>query len=153
MNGYPKGFLPTLILTTLALIITGLLLIPAFLVFRLELEQDWLMNLSMTSGSLRHTLTSLHAITGWLMVWLIGAIWTIHIRSHWRKNENRVNGIVFLSIWVVLIASALGVYYFGDPDWSKASSSLHVIFGLIVPFMLIAHKMVGKKSLKNPTRK
>lgn len=153
MNGYPKGFLISLITISLLLILTGLLLIPAFLVFRLEQEQDWLMNLSIASGNLRHNLTTLHAIFGWTIVWFIGALWTIHIRSHWRKNENRKNGIVFLSLWTILIITALGIYYFGDPDWSKASSIIHVLFGVLVPFMLIAHKTSGKKSLKSHNKK
>ncbi|WP_024851811.1 hypothetical protein [Hydrogenovibrio kuenenii] len=153
MNGYPKGFLISLITVSLLLIITGLLLIPAFLVFRLEQEQDWLMNLSIASGNLRQNLTVFHAIFGWTMVWFIGALWSIHIRSHWRKHENRINGIAFLIIWAVLIISALGIYYFGTPDWSKTSSIIHVLFGVIVPFMLIAHKIIGKKTLKKPNRK
>ncbi|BBN60367.1 hypothetical protein HVMH_1961 [Hydrogenovibrio marinus] len=128
--------------------ITGLLLIPAFLIFRMEQEQDWLMNLSIASGSLRHTLTMLHAVVGWTMVWFIGALWTIHVRSHWRRHENRANGLMFIGIWSVLIISALGIYYFGDPGWSKTSSLIHVIVGLMVPFMLIVHKIIGKKSLK-----
>jgi hypothetical protein len=153
MNGYPKGFLPALITTSLLVITTGLLLIPAFLIFRMEQEQDWLMNVSIASGSLRHTLTTLHAVFGWAMVWFIGALWTIHIRSHWRRHENRTNGLVFVGIWLLLIISALGIYYFGDPDWSKTSSLLHVVVGLTVPFMLIAHKIIGKKSLKSSTQR
>lgn len=153
MNGYPKSFLPLLTIVSSLLMLTGFLLIPAFVVFRLEQDIDWLMNLSITSGELRQIITVLHAIFGWSMVWFIGALWTIHIRSHWRRHENRKSGIGFILLWGMLMGTALGIYYFGNPDWSKASSIIHVLLGVIVPFMLIAHKITGKKSLKSHNKK
>ncbi|MDG4811976.1 hypothetical protein P8629_03050 [Hydrogenovibrio sp. 3SP14C1] len=148
MNGYPKHFLFFVFALMIVLLISGILLVPAFLFFRMESDIEWLMSFPFSSGHLRQTTTMLHAISGWLMVWLIGAIWTIHIRSHWRRHENRLSGTFFSSVWAILIVSSLGIYYFGDPDLSTLSSLIHVSLGLLVPFALLAHRKTGRKSLQ-----
>ena len=148
MNGYPKHFLIFIFVIMVTLLISGILLVPAFLFFRMESDTQWLMDFRFSSGNLRHLTTTLHAISGWMMVWLMGAIWTIHMRSHWRRHENRLSGIVFTSVWAILIVSSLGIYYFGDPDLSKLSSLIHVSLGLLIPFALLAHRKTGRKSLQ-----
>lgn len=151
MNGYPKHFLFFLITTTIIVLISGLFLVPTFMIFRMESDIEWLMNFPFSSGELRQLTTTFHAISGWLMAWFIGAIWTIHMRSHWRRNENRLSGVIFTSVWALLIASSLGIYYFGDPDLSKLSSLIHVSVGLLIPFALLAHRKTGRKSLQPKT--
>ncbi|MDX1795865.1 MAG: hypothetical protein R3219_03985 [Hydrogenovibrio sp.] len=151
MNGYPKYFLPLFQAMVILVTLSGLLLIPALLVFRLQWDGDGLdtlMTLPITSGQTRAALTSLHAIVGWGLVWLLGAIWSLHIRSHWRKKENRLNGGIFLSVWAILVTSSLGIYYFGDADWSQTSSLIHVGLGLTIPGMLYAHRKFGKRSVE-----
>ncbi|QBZ82397.1 hypothetical protein GHNINEIG_00427 [Hydrogenovibrio crunogenus] len=148
MNGYPKFFFLLVFTILVILLISGVLLVPAFLFFRMESNIAWLMDFPFSSGDLRHLTTSLHAISGWLMVWFIGAIWTIHMRSHWRRHENRLSGVVFTSVWAFLIVSSLGIYYFGDPDLSQLSSLIHVGLGLLIPFALLAHRKAGRKSLQ-----
>ncbi|MBD3611202.1 MAG: hypothetical protein HUJ13_02075 [Hydrogenovibrio crunogenus] len=148
MNGYPKHFLLFVLAIIVILLISGVLLVPAFLFFRMESEIEWLMGFPFSSGQLRQTTTILHAISGWLMVWLIGAIWTIHLRSHWRRHENRLSGVLFTSVWAILIVSSLGIYYFGDPDLSTLSSLIHVGLGVLIPFALLAHRKAGRKSLQ-----
>lgn len=147
MNGYPKLFLPFLINTTIGLFVSGVLLIPAFLLFRLQWDSDWLMDLAISSGDLREWTTVIHAIFGWLMLWLLGSLWSMHMRSHWRRNENRKNGAMFSIYWVLIILSSLGIYYFGNEQLSQYSSTLHVLLGLLMPMVLILHRRKGKKSI------
>lgn len=151
MNGYPKYFLVFLIAIMITVLMSGLFLVPAFMVFRMESDIEWLMNFPFSSGNLRHLTTTLHAISGWLMVWLIGAIWTIHMRSHWRRHENRLSGAIFTSVWALLIVSCLGIYYFGNPDLSQLSSLIHISLGILIPFALVAHRKAGRKSLQKPS--
>lgn len=129
------------------LLLSGLLLIPAFLVFRWETDAYNMMDWAITSGTLRHSITVFHAILGWGSLALVGALWTIHMRSHWRRHENRINGLTFALIWLSLMGSALGIYYFGDPDWSQYSSLIHTAFGVLLPVALIFHRINGRKSL------
>ncbi|MBD3777334.1 MAG: hypothetical protein IE920_09420 [Thiotrichales bacterium] len=152
MNGYPKSFLLLLFSTTGLLYVSGLLLIPAMLIFRLQWEGsllDTLMDSALVGGELRAALTFLHALFGWTLVWMIGAIWSIHMRSHWRRGENRKNGSLFTLIWFALIASALGIYYFGDEMLSQYSSMIHAVLGVLVPLLLWSHRRAGKKAVSN----
>lgn len=147
MNGYPKLFLPLLMLIVTTLFISGLLLIPSFLTFRVQWDVEWLMESVLSSGDLRSWSTTIHAITGWIMIWIIGSLWSLHMRSHWRRNENRRNGLVFSVYWVLLLATSLGIYYFGDEFYSEYSSIIHVLLGLGLPIIFGLHYRHGKQAL------
>ena len=149
MNGYPKSFNFSLKTVFSMLWLSGVLLIPSCLMFRLEFDWEWLMDLSISSGQTRHILTVLHAMLGWSLLWFLGALFTIHIRNHWRRRENAFNGIVFLSAWILLIASALGIYYLGV-DWSnRLSAIIHTALGLLMPLLLILHISKGRKAVNS----
>ena len=149
MNGYPKIFLP-LLMTTLGLLwITGIFLLPAWFIFRLEQDSDWLMTLSLATGDGRHWMTVSHALLGWLMIGFIGALWTTHIRVHRRKHENKASGLMMLVVLLGLILSAMGIYYLGNATASLISSVAHVGLGVVMPAMLLMHRRLGQKSLKN----
>jgi hypothetical protein len=147
MNGYPKLFLPFLMNTTLILFVSGILLIPAFLLFRVQWDSDWLMDLAISSGDSREWITVIHALFGWIMLWLLGTLWSLHMRSHWRRNENCKNGALFATYWALIIFSSLGIYYFGNELLSQYSSILHVLLGVLMPIGLIFHRSKGKKSI------
>ena len=148
MNGYPKIFLPSLITTTFAVFLTGLLLIPAFLIFRMQWDIEWLMELPITSGTIRLWINGFHVFFGWLMIGFIGSLWTIHMRNHWRRKENRKSGLAFMVFWALIIVTSLLIYYASHETLSQYSSIVHTILGLFVPIGLIAHRLSGKKSLK-----
>ncbi len=147
MNGYPKIFMPLLMSVTTTLFVTGLLLIPSFLMFRMQWDYDWIMDSGLSSGDIRSITTTLHAISGWIMVWIIGALWSLHMRSHWRRKENQASGLVFSIYWTVLLATSLGIYYVGDELYSQYSSIIHVLFGLGLPLTFLMHRLHGKQSL------
>lgn len=148
MNGYPKIFLPSLITITSLVFITGLLLIPAFVIFRMQWDIEWLMELPITRGSIRLWINGFHVFLGWLMIGFIGSLWTIHIRNHWRRNENRTGGVLFMLLWAIIIVSSLLIYYASDETLSQNSSLIHSLLGLFVPIALMAHRFSGKKTLK-----
>lgn len=140
-------YLPSLITTTSLVFITGLLLIPAFLIFRMQWDSDWLMELPITSGTIRLWINGTHAFFGWLMIGFIGSLWTIHMRNHWRRNENRKGGVLFMLLWAIIIASSLLIYYASNEILSQYSSIIHTLLGVIAPIALIAHRSKGKRSL------
>lgn len=147
MNGYSKLFHSLLIATLVILFISGLFLIPAFMIFRLEWNIESIMEWPIISGDIRSTITVLHSIFGWLMIWLTGALWSIHMRSHWRLKENRTNGMMLNLLIALLLASTLGMYYFGDELLSLYSSIVHSILGILFPLTIFLHRHQGKKSL------
>ncbi|MDG6777934.1 hypothetical protein QCB44_04350 [Thiomicrorhabdus sp. zzn3] len=150
MAGYPKHFIYLLIFLAFLLFASGILLTPSVLLFRLEMEYNWLFDgplSQLAQGGLRHAVTVTHAIAGWITVWFIGTLWTIHMRTHWRRNENRMNGAIFTLFWFMLIVSSLGIYYFGDPDWSFYSGMVHTGLGLMLPFGVWLHRLGGQHAL------
>jgi hypothetical protein len=147
MNGYPKLFLPFLMNTIIGLFVSGVLLIPAFLLFRVQWDSAWLMDLTISSGDSREWITVIHALFGWLMLWLLGTLWSLHMRAHWRRDENRKNGVLFSVYWALIILSSLGIYYFGNQLLSQYSSILHVLLGVLMPIVLILHRKKGKQSI------
>ncbi|WP_173271865.1 hypothetical protein [Thiosulfatimonas sediminis] len=151
MNGYPKIFLPALLSVLVLLWLSGMLLLPSFALFRLELDTDWLYQewlMPISSGDYRHSLTTFHAITGWLMVWLIGALFTIHLRNHWRRKENRYSGLVFSLTWALLALSALGIYYFGEAMFNLWSSYVHTFLGITLPLFFWWHRHKGRQAVQ-----
>lgn len=152
MNGYPKLFLPLLISTFCLLWLSGILLMPSMLIFKLEWEitelLEALMELGLANGAIRQVFSVLHATLGWIMLWMLGALWTIHLRNHWRRHENRKHGVFFSLMWLLVILSALGIHYFGDEHFSRLSSILHSTIGILLVLFFIQHRKTGKKSLK-----
>lgn len=149
MNGYPKFFLPSLMATTILLFISGLLLIPSLFIFRLQWDIDWLFELPFTSGALRLWITAIHVLLGWLIVWFIGSLWTLHIRNHWRRKENLKSGMIFILFWLIIVLSSLFIYYASNEDLSQYSSILHSGLGVLMPLTLWIHRVYGKKSVTN----
>jgi hypothetical protein len=78
---YPKLFVPFLMNTIIGLFVSGVLLIPAFLLFRVQWDSAWLMDLTISSGDSREWITVIHALFGWLMLWPLGTLWSLHMRT------------------------------------------------------------------------
>lgn len=69
---------------------------------------------------------------------VLGALWSIHMRSGWRAKEKRFSGSVSVLVFVLLTVSSIGVLYAGREEVSLSSSIIHTVAGiLILPFFLL----------------
>jgi hypothetical protein len=125
MKGYPRWTLPTLLWTTGAILATGLLLAPGTLVTRGDIDLAW-----MLPSNGRLVTAALHATAGFMIMLLVGALWSIHMRAGWRKGRHRVSGLTLALLMPALALSAVGVYYFGDETWAAISAFIHLGLGV-----------------------
>lgn len=134
MKGYPAWFSGRFVhILMLALFVSGCLLVPGMLSFRLEWDRVWKIN-----SDARVWITATHVLTAFLWIAATGALWSIHMRYWWRKRENRVLGALLIALTTVLSLSALVILYSGSSDLSVGGSVLHTVLGLVffIPYFL-----------------
>ncbi|WP_346837236.1 hypothetical protein [Microbulbifer sp. SAOS-129_SWC] len=140
LSGYPRWFYAALMITVAALTASGLLLIPNMMELRLDMDAPLHF-----SGSLRLASAATHSLTAFLTIGLIGALATVHMRAGWHRRQNRVSGLLLVLLFAFLLASAVGIYYFGDMDLSRLSSLSHSLVGLVLVLLFAWHAVVGRR--------
>ncbi len=135
MKGYPDWFTPKLISIIMAsLFFTGLLLAPTTLQFRLQFDVPWRLN-----SESKILTAALHSFFSLVTIALVGALSSIHMRQEWKRDKNRLSGIILLSVLLFLTLTGLGIYYFGDDLLSSVSSVSHLVVGIIVLVIYVWH--------------
>lgn len=138
MRGYPRWFYRILLLILLALLVTGLLLVPSALELRLEWEVPWRLG-----GDVHIGTTALHALMAFLTATAMGALWSVHMRAGWRHGKNHRSGLMMVVLMALLLISAVGIYYLADDALSRVASVIHMAAGLLVPLLLVYHMLAG----------
>lgn len=136
MIGYPRWFPAGLHLVVALLIISGLLLVPTALSFRLDCDLPWRLG-----GEQRLLVAAAHTTASFLGLAVLGALMSIHARVGWRHGGNRGSGMILCATLVGLMLSSLGLFYFGEDDAARLSCLAHlglaailiVTFGWHVP--------------------
>ncbi|CUA98884.1 hypothetical protein [Thiomonas bhubaneswarensis] len=136
MKTYPRAFGPTLHLAAVALLGTGLLLVPGALQMRLDWDLPWVL-----PGGLRVWVAMLHALSFLLIAGLIGAVWAVHVRAGWARRENMVSGLSLLAAFGLLGLSGLGLYYAAGEALPKWSAVAHLLAGGLLPLLYGAHRL------------
>lgn len=147
MNGYPQHFYRWFMWIAVLVWITGLLLASSTLEIHFEYTLPWQLN-----EVLKHHTTTIHAVLAFTLLWLFGAIWTIHVRSGWRKKMNRKSGMLLMLTFVIIIFSGLGIYYLGDERLASFTALSHLSVGCLFPVLLITHIILGRKTSKQRTK-
>ena len=135
MKGYPSWFTPRLISIILAILfVTGLLLAPTTLQIRLQLDFPWRLN-----SDYKVFTAALHSFLSLITIAMVGALSSIHMRQEWKREKNRLSGILLLGTLFFLTLTGLGIYYFGNDFLSSISSVSHLVAGIIVFLIYIWH--------------
>ena len=77
---------------------------------------------------------------------LLGALFPLHVRRGWRARRNRIAGVAMVTCNAALILTAFGLYYFGSEMLRPWASGVHIAVGTILPFLLLVHVVVGRRS-------
>jgi hypothetical protein len=77
---------------------------------------------------------------------LIGMLLAGHVRFAWRAHRNRGNGLLFIIAFAVLTVTGYGLYYSGGENLRAWTSWIHLGVGLALPFLLILHVWLGKRT-------
>jgi hypothetical protein len=147
MNGYPSGFTLLLRLAFLAVILSGILLVPNALDMRLGWSVPW----SLSSGA-RTWFVSSHAASYYLCLLLVGALWTVHMRAGWLRRENIISGMALISALALLALSGLLLYYAGEDNVVNAAVLAHIGVGLLLPTILMAHIFGARRAKARAVR-
>lgn len=134
MKGYPRWTTKLVFTTLFASVASGLLLLPTALALRQEWEVPWHL-----SGSDRVWVAALHCLLGWGMLWLVGAVWSIHMRAGWRRRQHWRSGLLLVALCLLLVLSALALFYVGDDDLLSWSSVMHWSSGTALGFAVLLH--------------
>lgn len=141
MTQYPKWFLPALLALLLLVLLTGLGLTPTTLALRAEWNLPWRLG-----GGDRLWVAALHSAVAFGLAAVVGALWSLHMRSGWRRRRQRISGALLGGALCVLAASAVGVYYIGDERASAVAAFVHVGAGLFATAVFGWHWMRGRAS-------
>lgn len=143
MKGYPRAFLPSFWLLCAGLLTSGLLLAPTTLDLRLGWDMAWRL-----PASNHIAVAAVHAGLSWVACMVVGALWGVHMRAGWRKRRQRRSGTLLTSLLLLLMASALGVYYLGDAALADPVALAHLVLGLVLALPLAWHVLRGRRSLR-----
>jgi len=105
-QGYPRLFTSTFLTLAVLALGTGLLMIPLLMTFKLGMNVDWY-----PSGSLRIWTTALHVLSGFAVLFLTGAIWSIHARAGWLRKMRHISGVLLL-FGIIWLKSLVGTVAF-----------------------------------------
>lgn len=94
----------------------------------------------------RPYLIAAHGLAAMIALLALGAIAVLHVRESWKRRRNRWSGLVVATGLGVLVVTAFGLYYIGS-DWLRSYTSLvHLVVGVAMPLLILAHVVLGVRS-------
>ena len=141
MKGYPGYFRNFVYLVIVTLTITGLAIIPSALEMRMEWNVPWAL-----SGDSRVAIHALHATAAFFALFIIGALWVIHIRAGWKRRNTHHSGITMLLLFAALFLSGIGLYYAGEEALGRLSVLAHLLTGVALPFSVVVHILLARRA-------
>lgn len=94
----------------------------------------------------RHRLLVMHGIAAYILLWVIGSLFTLHQIGNWRARRNRASGLVLTGALLLLTLSGLTLYYPPHEDWRDAFSLFHQVLGASTALLVPVHVWAGKIS-------
>ena len=139
-------WLPRLLVVAMAaVVVSGSLLVPSALLFRLEWPVPWRLG-----GGARNLVGAVHVLVGFGLAALMGTIWAVHIRPRWRHRHNRRSGLGVIVVLVVLGLTGIGCMYLGGEFAAPLNSLGHMVLGLAAPAVIALHMARGGGGRRSP---
>jgi hypothetical protein len=88
----------------------------------------------------------LHGMAAMIALVMIGAMIPLHVQRGWRAGKNRASGAVMIGVNAVLVATAWGLYYAGSDLLRTFVADVHIVVGLALPALVVAHVVLGRRS-------
>ena len=87
----------------------------------------------------------LHGAAAWVAAFLLGTLWSSHIRHAWVRRRNRLAGGLFAAGVVALIVSGYALYYVNGELARGVAEWLHWIVGVALGVLFWVHQWVGRQ--------
>ena len=139
-QGYPAAFAPLLIGSAVTVLFTGLALVPQLLTFQWEWDISWT-----PSGLVRLLLTASHVLGGFFLIALVGAVWLVHARAGWLRQERHISGAGLLLAIIMLTITAPLLLYVSHETSLTWIATLHAVIGGLLPIILLRHVFLRKR--------
>ncbi len=97
-------------------------------------------------AAVRPTLLALHGLAAMMSLLALGAVAVLHVRASWRRRRNRSSGLLVAGCLTVLVVTAFALYYVGQETSRDLASLAHLVAGLALPLILLAHISLGIRS-------
>jgi len=105
--------------------------------------------LNMRYYTLESWLLKVHGGAAMAFLMVFGVLIPTHMRYTWHQGRNRLTAIFLFGACILMMLSGYGLYYFGGEELRRVVSSLHGILGCVIPFVLLGHVLMGRKSKKS----
>ena len=139
-QGYPAAFAPLLVGGGATVLFTGLALVPQLMAFQWEWDIPWT-----PSGLMRILLTASHVLSGFLLIALVGAVWLVHARAGWLRQERHVSGSGLLLAIMMLTVTAPLLLYVSHETSLIWIATVHAVIGGLFPIILLRHVLRRKR--------
>ena len=140
LSGYPVWYYGFMLSILLGLFASALVILPNTMEMRFDMDTPF-----HVSSGIRLASTAAHSFLGFISIALLGSLTALHTRLGWQRRLNRLSGSVLIGGFALLLLSAIGIYYLGDPDLSRFTSLLHTIIGFAFAAIFIWHCIKGRK--------
>jgi heme A synthase len=94
------------------------------------------------------SLLMLHGGGAMLTLLFLGALVPLHVQRAWRGRKNRTTGVTMVTLNVLLVVTAFGLYYAGSDAVRLWISDVHIAIGVILPALFIVHVLLGRRSAR-----
>lgn len=109
---------------------------------------------SLEPHPLEHWWLRLHGLCAFVLLWLGGLIWGLHVRHGLRWPGRRRSGLSMMVVFCVLAASGYLIYYADEGGVRDAVVAIHWVVGLALLVPVVAHLLPSytKRSAEEPER-
>ena len=90
-----------------------------------------------------------HGAGAFLLILSFGALLTSHIPSGWKLKRSRYIGLTLVTLFFFQMVTAYLLYYVAWEDGRLLLANLHASAGFSIPFLLIAHILVGRRKRRS----
>jgi heme A synthase len=140
MKGYPRWFQPALLVGCLGLYVSGCLLAPT----TLQLRADWALGWRLAADA-RIGMAALHAASALAVLMFIGALWSVHMRSGWRRRRQKASGLLVVLPALLLALTGVAVYYLANEALANVAAFVHLGVGAVLLLPFLWHMVAGRR--------
>ena len=95
-------------------------------------------------------LLMIHGGAAMITLVLVGALIPTHILRAWASRRNRLTGPVMVTLNILLVTTAFGLYYAGSDTLRPSISDVHIAVGIAFPVLLALHVFCGRTAQVPP---
>jgi hypothetical protein len=96
---------------------------------------------------LEHWWLRLHGLCAFVLLWLGGLLWVVHVQPGMRWPRRRRSGLAITAVFCVLAATGYCLYYVDEGAFRDAAGVVHWIIGLSLAVPVALHAFPKRRVL------